>query len=427
MVTSVLKLRKGGQVAFGLEWSTLPGISKQRAEVKDLVKQYAAKRVALYDCPTGGSIVGLLKTKKRVKGRAFAAAALFSKYVGDETAMYCHDLGNGFYGFVGSVGGMPLPGFDVVGTPDQVYNVASRFKDLHRGNSIPLYGDVGIVGQDPTPVSPEDMVGRNKRQLKGALLRATKIPAEYFLIGLVLAVCAVAGPKMYAKWQADRAAERARLEQETQQKLDPNAWYANTVAPILATAGFSAAKVTEHLLKHVDVLPLYHAGWKLESAKCNFKSCLVALSMEPGSSLGEIKGNPFPGIQNVTFDVKARTLSGSLEVSAPSKDLEGVKEGDLPKVSEFEFDQDDNNIKNEKVFKAIVREAYANVVTMPPTIAQAEIRQPIVMGAWRYDGDINGIDVIRTLPSNMTLESMTVNFSTTPFGLSAEGKYYAKN
>lgn len=426
MTTSVLKVGRQGKVAFGLEWSTMPGLGKQRHEVRELVKQHSAKRVAVVSTPTGGSIVGLLKTKRAIKGKTLAAAALFAKFVGDRTAMFCHDLGNGFYSFIGAAEGSPLPGYDVVGTPHHIANVAAQFKDLHRSSSLPLYGTVAIGGQDPSALTLEQLVGGNRKLAKGAVLRATKIPTEYLIVGIMLAVCAVTGPRLYAKWQADRAAERMRVEQENQQKLDPKAWYASAVAPILATAGYPAAKATDHLLRHVDVLPLYHAGWRLESVSCTFQNCSAALAMEPGSSLSEIKSNPFPGIKNVAFDVKAKTLSGVLDVIPPSKDLMGVDQLTLPNVAEFEFAQDDTNIKNEGVFNPVVRQPPVNIVSMPPSIQQTDIQNAVVMGAWKYEGDINGVDVIRSLPANMTLETVTLTFKGNPFGFRAEGKYYAK-
>lgn len=426
MTTSVLKIGRQGKVAFGLEWSTLPGLGKARNEVRELVKQHGAKRVAVFPTPSGESIVGLLKTKKAVKGKTLSAAALFAKFAGEKTAMFCHDLGNGFYSFIGAAEGSPLPGYDVVGTPHHIANIAAHFKDLHRTKALPLYGTVAIGGQDPSALTLEQLAGMNKRQAKGAVLRATKIPAEYIVVALILAACAVAGPKFYAKWEADRAAEKARIEQEKQQKLDPNAWYASAVTPVLATAGYPAAKITDHLLGHVDVLPLYHAGWKLESASCDLQACSVALAMEPGGSLSEIKDSPFPGIKNVAFDVKAKTLTGALEIAPPSKSLLGVEQAALPHLADFEFTQDDTNIKNEGIFNPVVRQPHANIVSMPPSIQQTDIRNAVVMGSWKYEGDINGVDVVRTLPANMTLESVTVTLKSNPFGFKAEGKYYAK-
>ncbi|WP_194725564.1 type 4b pilus protein PilO2 [Noviherbaspirillum malthae] len=427
MTTSFLKVGRRGKLAFGLEWSTLPGVGKQRSEIKELIKRHDARRVTVFHALAGGAIVGLLKTKTAVKGQVLSAAAMFARRADDRTAMFCHDLGNGFYSFIGVAEGMPLPGYDVVGTPHHIANVAAHFKDLHGDVSIPLYGTVAIGGQDPSVLTPEQLIGNSKKRAKDAVLRATKIPAEYLVLALIAGACAIAGPKMYAKWEADRAAERARAEQESQQKLDPNAWYASAVTPILATAGYPAAKATDHLLEQIDVLPLYHAGWMLESASCTYQACSLVLTMEPGSSLSEIKSNPLPGIKNVAFDVKAKSLSGEIAVNAPSKDWNGIEQASLPFIGDFDFAQDDSNIKNEGIFKPVVRTPPVNIVAMPPSIQQTDIRNAVVMGTWKYDGDIHGVDVIRSLPANMTLDSITVNLKSNPFGFKAEGKYYAKN
>lgn len=143
------------QLAFGLQWSTLPGVGKHAHEVNKLVKDNQAQFVTVFQRnESSKAMVGLLgnskdkkskkskdknskdksnqdknvqdenvqaessratKSIKSVKGKILSAAVLFARAVPTPNAMFVYRFPDDSCVFIGILDGVPMPGYDSCG------------------------------------------------------------------------------------------------------------------------------------------------------------------------------------------------------------------------------------------------------------------------------------------------------------------------
>lgn len=419
MAQKVIKVYKAGQLAFGLNWSTLPGAAKQSAEVKKLVKERKAHRVSLVKTMSGKSVIGL-SVGTPFKGSALAAAALFARLLNGGNGLFVYQFEDDSYALIGVMDGVPMPGFDRVAARTEIEQLATDFAALSTGVDLPVYGNVEISGAN-NPLSPAELVSQNRKGIKDAQLRSTQMPIG-LVVGVVLVAVAVAGGAVfYKQWQ-----EEIEKKREAERQIaNPNAWYAEQITPILAHAGYPAHKVVSIFVDELDKLPLYHAGWKLDKASCVPGSCALTWTIESGGSFGSFKDHLLPYCQNVVYKPDLKTIECTLSFKMPES-VQGLQATSLPAQAAYEFEQDDNNQRNAGLFPSVTREPALNIVTLPPSVRESDIAQVINMGTWTFNGAIIHADVLNQLPPNMTLETFNVGFVPGVFSLSAQGKYYVQ-
>lgn len=458
------------QLAFGLQWSTLPGVGKQAHEVSKLVKDNHAQFVTVFKRnESSKAMVGLLgnskdksgkdksnkdknskdgnnevennaaeniRDKKRiqsVKGKTLSAAVLFARAVPTPNAMFIYRFPDDLCVFIGILDGVPMPGYDSCGSAKHVQQLLTQFMRLRQGRqgvALKLYGNMTFDGVEaPSNLSLQELLVASRKTLQEAVLTPTRFPVSTIVVAVVLLASLFAAYAGYGVWKK----QSRKPSSITQQETDPNRWYQESLPRTLADAGYSARKVAPHLLDTINGMELFHAGWSLSSMKCKPGSCDVTWKIIPGGSFQSFKealpslshSSTPSNLQNVQYQKDLKTISATLAFDLP-KEMKGLKVETLPKQAEFEFNQDDRNQRMTGLYPLITRKPTQNVLAIPTSMDESRLNNAINVGEWEARGFFHQADMLQVLPENMTLESLEVSFAPGAFTLFCQGKYYVK-
>ncbi len=281
-------------VVAGLEWRT---VSEAGGAAKREIRRYATELKASHwvRMETRREIDGderlditsgyLVRGAGRIPSSGLiAGGALFARSIGQTRAILLHRVVDDEVWMVGVMDGHPAPTFELVGPPNEVRAMVSRFLALPGNDDAVMYGNApevfpGQVLGEWEPQAALEMVGelvakQIRLQPTSTVLQALPYVA---VVSLVLAVGAgsLVGIK---KYQEHKKQERLRRLAAIQQ-VDPVELYRSKMAE--ASAQWVPAKEAAGVLwSTIRSLPLDNGGWHLSAVDCA-EACSATYSPLP--------------------------------------------------------------------------------------------------------------------------------------------------
>lgn len=420
--TRLLDLRRRQSLAFGIEWQTLPGLRESGIERRTLLRESKASHALLLPQGQKRPLLGFA-TGLRRGSRAFSASVLLAHHVGkDEAAVLACSLGKNVCGVVAVRNGMPVVGFDEVGTPELVRAKVSEFVRTFKGPVRTLTWGVHVEGAQE--VNPVALFG-NAEALKAARLTPATLPLK--LIGTVAVTFFVGmgGWYGYDYWQQQKA-EEARQQQMKVKPVDYNELYQNTLRGMVSSIGPRAEGLPE-LMRTVRAIPASWQGWRLDTVQCHPGICQTHWKVQNGTFESFI-GHPIPSAKTPQFDTDFKGLSLDIPASSMT-DWYGLNVEAL--LDETAFMQKVGTLSQqttdaEKDFSV----TGASIIALPSGAIESQIHHPIKSGTWRLAGKLWIGDFAAHFPAGFTVDQLSI---AVPEGdpeaasIEIKGKYYVKN
>ncbi|SPA23795.1 putative PilO-like pilus assembly protein [Cupriavidus taiwanensis] len=408
---------------FGLSWHPLSDTDRERAEARQLFKEFdashsirAASQVevlyGLLPADDRRSLVaaGTIPRNAKLVSPAILLATmpdagtnlLWAEFRGDSAHMAVVE------------NGVPFPGGDYRGSKAEVMAAAesilaqtdSKFQFF--GNLLP----------DSIPLPLADLV--KEGDIKGATLKPASRGVDPKLLLLVALLAVVGAGYGYSTWskERDRAARlAARAKQQDPQKL-----YAASLAAALSTAGPPVAEAAPPLIESAMNQEVYEGGWMMKQVVCEASGCTYAWE--------NVGGNNFSlksamGGREITASLDGKGASFTVPAkNAPPSLLDPSR---LPTMQHFmedtgSFSQDVRLIGVQYTFTP------TEIFGADPAIPAGSIKSPVRAGTFSYTGPLAlATEIASLLPRNMTFARVTLGSDSTGPTFNLEGKYYVKD
>ena len=425
-----------GKAAYvsGLQWTPLEGS-------KSLFLQRSLAEGQRSYCSTADqSMVGLLlavpRAPARVRGPVLSVALMFAEALsqgGDEIFAFHVDESRSC--FVALRGGMPVPGFDVIGPPEVIIERLVSYLDLPHVDSVRRVGAHDLLGAAAEAID-WDLLANTP--VSGARLRAIHDVRKFgmVLIGAALLFGAGAWGVMH-KLQADRIAHEAALREAQ----DPNRVYDDQIDGRLrlvqgtGQAGFDCA------LAGLRQVPLSVAGWNLSRIDCSPSLCTAYwtrgfgsfadfAAARPASTVGDPEfepegGGALPGTRIMTHHQTAAGGSAAAAADHPTPlTRKSLPQKKTLQQSFFSYLQDLTLI--DVTVSAESAQLYG--ADSIDSSQQSTIRKPVVTGRWTITGPLWTLDSLRIEPYQ-SVENLSIEFAdpkNTKVQYKVSGRYYAK-
>ncbi|AMR78614.1 type 4b pilus protein PilO2 [Cupriavidus nantongensis] len=408
---------------FGLSWHPLSDTDRERAEARQLFKEFdashcvrAASQVeVLYGLLTADDRRALVSAGTVPRNAKLVSPAILLATMPDAGAnLLWAELRGDSAQMAVVENGVPFPGGDYRGSKAEVLAAAesilaqtdSKFQFF--GNLLP----------DSIPLPLADLVK------EGDIKAATLVPASrgidpklLFLAALVAVVAAGYG---YSSWSNERE-RQARLAARAQQQ-DPQKLYAASLAAALSTAGPPVAEAAPPLIESAMKQEVYEGGWMMKQVVCEPNGCTYSWENVGGNnlSLKEAMGG-----MTITASLDGKGASFTVPVKKASPSLPDPSR--FPTMQRFmeetgSFSQDIRLVGVEFSFTP------SEIFGADPTIPAGSIKSPVRAGTYSYTGPLAlAAEVASMLPPNMTFGRITMGSDSTGPIFNLEGKYYVKD
>lgn len=274
---SIVKIN-GKDFVSGLMWQPLSKPRAYMSEAREIGKRDDMDIVAIR---LGASMIqaGFVKKGNGVSKGMYSLASALAGQIQQESWIGVFLLPNELYALVAVHGGLIVPGCDVVGGREEIFNLLRekdsqpkimKFDKAYHPDDFEYRGEALDIEDLLTPGAL-----RKEYALKPLTFGLTR--REMIILGCagVVILCAAVG---YSQWtahqQREAAREAARLEQVRLQKLAELNALAGADQPIQALEHpWATMPGVEDFLNGcegaIDSLPLAIGGWTFESSLCN--------------------------------------------------------------------------------------------------------------------------------------------------------------
>lgn len=283
----------GKAFAGGLFWKPLHSVRSYMAEAKKIGRDEDWEMVTIRKGRTVIQAGFAPKGHKRLKGTYSLAAALAGQL--GENWVGVFPVGPDRYALIAVYKGAVAPGFDLIGSRDEVEPKLREVYSLLSSDSQAEFSKNGRV------IAPQDFAFGNESLLLQDLLTAKAIkneyhlrsltlgltPREFVLIGGVAVILVSAG--LAGKWWFDQKKaeeERAAARAAAQAQLTQTAQVAaGIVHPWTVMPG--APALLDACAAHLQGTPLALGGWRFNNARCAPGKAIATYMRMDGSPVAE--------------------------------------------------------------------------------------------------------------------------------------------
>lgn len=278
----VLKVGKRRYVA-NMAWRSIENPSQAFKEARELAKREQMNLVMVYEGFTKqAGLVDAPNNKFRLYEGAYSLAAVLANFLG-ESWLGVFSLDDGNYLLVAVKDGAIIPGFDLVGNPQQIREKALSIRRAHKWADIYVPEDDDILKQEFSELSAQGddlaaMLEQAKHQRSHRLAHANARfggalkPSTIFLVCLVLALGAGGVYYLQVLKPADDKFAQLRLAQNA---LELNAQKANALKEVGEAAirpdwidKPETIALLDNCLNELVRLPAHVIDWMLKSVDC---------------------------------------------------------------------------------------------------------------------------------------------------------------
>lgn len=411
----------GAYAVFGLSWRPIDDIEREKGEVRLLVKDFdAAYQVRVSGGAETEVLYGLLPKAelleqgfKKGKATILSPAVLLATLPNvSPNAIWAHRNGDRAYMAV-LENGLPYPGGDFCGTPEEVAQACESILANHSGR-FTFYGN---LHEEAIEISLVDLAEEGNAKAATLLAASRGIDGRLLFAGAIVAImCAAYGYMQFQTQQEEAARAAARKN-----KQNPEQIYAKSLAAALANAGAPAAAVADALIHTTGKQELLMGGWQLKDITCDAAACLFQWSNVGGTNI-----SLRDALERQDIDYGLDGSVARYMVQYPARIVTALDAASFPSMHQFKervgsFSQD------VKLLGVAASFGPESIFGADPTVATSAIKSPVKAGTFSYQGKLALLeDIMRRLPANMTLKSVVL-----ATGLDAkftlEGTYYVKD
>lgn len=408
---------------FGLSWHPLSDTDRERAEARQLFKEFdashcvrAASQVeVLYGLLPADDRRSLVSAGPIPRNAKLLSPAILLATMPDAGANLLWAEFRGDTAHMAVVENrVPFPGGDYRGSKAEVLAAAESIL-AQTDSKFQFFGNL-LPDSIPLPLTDLVKEGDGKA--------ATLIPASrgvdpklLFLVALLAVVGVGYG---YTSWSKERD-RAARLSARAQQQ-DPQKLYAASLAAALSTAGVPVAEIAPQLIESAMDQEVYEGGWMLKQVVCEAGGCTYSWENVGGNNLS-LKSAMGGREINTSLDGKGAAFT----VPAKNAQASQLDPSRLPNMQHFmentgSFSQDVRLLGVQYNFTP------PEIFGADPTIPAGAIKSPVRAGTFSYAGPLAlAAEMASQLPRNMTLTRVTLGSDSTGPTFNLEGKYYVKD
>lgn len=409
-------------MVFGVHWSPVTSdvrlgkqleIARQDGYVNYVVNSYQDTVGLIGELPAG------LK-------QAYSAAIILSlQFSSGGTELFIFQQGD-LFGLVGLVEYSPMPGFDAIGTEQDIKGLAEEFKLLNASQLLRFYGNVAWFPD----CEPLELA---KLALKAASTKnaVRPIPHVKRLMALIAASLLVLGGvyACYSYYQGILEEQEAAIQASLQ---DPNRLYEAAIAMAIKTTGSPGGARVFQWRDLFDKLPLTVNGWAITTVTCTANQCEVKWERISGdlndfeAALPEVvKGKTQFKLDRGLVNSELRTthdLNSFTKIEGTEKTIDRDV---LPNLKDAQYKWG-SQLQNISLLPK-------TVINMTPPVLFGEslagievLNKPLVKGTWTLEHDLWSLPDL-VIPNFVVPGKLTIQIDfKTGFRYKLEGDYYAK-
>lgn len=369
--------------------------------------------------------VGLLGPLEGKKHKRYSVALILSHQFaqgGTELFVFQQDA---LFGLVGLVDYSPIPGFDMIGTMEEIRNLADEFIELNASQLLRIYGNVDGYGEIET-ISLEQLV---QKAASNSELRAIPNLVRMGVLAVAALLVLAIVYAMYHYYQ-ELVQEQEAIVQATLN--DPNRLYEQRLAEALQTTGPPGMARVTLWRTFLATLPLTMRGWTANVVNCEALKCDVQWARVSGSFEDFDQALP-----KETHGIATYKLEKGLIATEISTVHDLTKQ---PKPQGFDQHLDRSvlltNAEAQKKWGSYLQDFSLlknSVVTMDTPVIfgggdvnAANLNKPIYKANWSMAHEMWSLPDIR-LPDDVVPEKLTIHVNlSSGLRYKLEGSYYAK-
>jgi hypothetical protein len=354
-----------------------------------------------------------------------AALILSQQFAQGGTELFIFQKGAQF-GLVGLVDYSPIPGFDAIGTQDEIQLLAQEFTALNSSQLMRYYGNVDwypeVESIDLAKLAHKAAVSSSGlKPLPNLKLRAALVVAAIAVLGIIYA-----GYDYYQELLAEQsAAEQAVLQ-------DPNRLYEQSIEIALKTTGAPGVARLEQWREFFSKMPLTVSGWSAKTVTCIPTRCDVAWTRTSGNFKDFDLALPEDtyGLKNFKLDkgLVSTEISTSHELSKFPKP-EGMDQSIERSLLSIEDEAKKlwgSQLQDISLLAGTTVTMDAMTLFGTSTASADTLNKPIMKGAWSIDHDMWSFTDLN-IPNFVVPEMLTIKVDLkNGLRYKLEGSYYAK-
>ena len=414
----------GVRLVFGVRWSPISQDASLRNQLRHARKQGYAFYILTPQSDAVG-LIGAFSTKS--SARPHAASLILSEHfstVGAELYLFEHEAQ---WSLVGLSDNSPMPGFDTMGTREEIEALAQEFAEMNAGQPIRYFGNVNWFSEISL-LLPSQLVEWVDRRTKlnfipNHVLRWSLLASGVLLLG------GLAGANQYLnkKWNQEQAAALVNAD-------NPNTAYEKGIAAALLGAGRAGNYNLSPWRVAVKMLPTQAGGWQLKSMECKADQCLAFWSRHGGNFLDF--DNAFPYANSLRPDMVPKDDGQTeLQTTHPAAGLPPAGEGQseparqlvrtqLPKVRDAylqwaSFLLDVKLMPNQA-------STFSAAKLFGSDVAIEKITRPVVRASWSLESDLWTLRDL-FLPDYVVAEKLEIFPTSGNAGGAAKGQGVARD
>jgi len=433
------------RIAYGAEWVAIKTIGDTKPEARRIARAHRATVCTVIEPRMSGGqpVAGVGKAKLKAKQPTYTAAEVLAAGMdsGEKEGAYLALVGDGQYAFVGILEGGPSPGFDVVGSAEEVLAAASEFaKSFVSG--APLFVHVSVTENTPSDikqflrdhqsvVSVVDALPGLERDLEQLSPLAPLGSDRALLLAGVgtMGLLALGGAWYGWSWYHEQTNLAERRARESQAAL--NLYKASVDAGFNSLAVDQSATAGEAVWRFVENLKIQRAGWTVEQITCSGGTCTLNYQQAPRQGTFTTLSKTVQQPESPEMKVSALNVAA---IKIPLPDWDKVPKLQLPMLTDIQ-----PQLAVEFGTQGQVMEFAGLSVTfgnLTPLGDDAPLRQAGVSagavprysyGTWQIAGPADTfVAAMRRLPAQSTLSQVVYSVTRDGVKFDANGRYFTK-
>ncbi|QDD65248.1 hypothetical protein EJD96_14315 [Herbaspirillum seropedicae] len=334
--------------------------------------------------------------------------------------------------------GQPVPGFDVIGSPELVTERLYTFLQLANASSVRRLGAVDLLG------NVEEIDWDLALDEVDAKVRLKKIP-DIRQILTMLAVSAVLLAAVSGAVAYKLARDRKIADEQARIANDPNIVYESKIDSELAAITGTGQTTLQHMIAGLRQIPLQIKGWRLSKVECTPALCNASWTRSYGNFADFGDALPPSAMGKPEYDLfKPEDLASARLVTQHRLEDARADQAALPDTPAPPPKLMRNTLPlrsavSSKFFSSLQDLAMVDIqVKVQPAqlfAGQGDLNplvRPVVNAVWSIEGPLWTVDAI-VLENYVAVDTLTVDFDTDKTAASVEktryklsGKYYAK-
>nr|WP_315229971.1 type 4b pilus protein PilO2 [uncultured Limnohabitans sp.] len=409
----------GKNLAFGGAWTP----ASEETGWKKILSTAFNDGYTHYAAHEHESTVGLFGALPKDAHTAYAAALVVAQHFSaGGTELFVFQTGEQC-GLVGLMEYAPIPGYDVMGTQEQIQQLIREFHDINTSQLVHSYGNVNWVA-DIQSLELNKLA--YKADAKSKLKRIPNIKLRV-LMGLVSVLCVAACLFGFQQYLEMRQAEEDALAATSQ---NPNLLYEQSLAFALKTTGEPGASHLQVWRQFFAKVPLNVGGWNFKTLECKPLVCDIVWARSSGTFKSFETQLP-PAMKAVTtFKLDTDLVKAEVHTQHKLTELfpaDGQKTVDIKNLP---VERDVQKLWGSQLQDlSLLKNLNVNLSKTTLFGGQgnpAELMRPIVKGTWSIEHDIWSLPEL-PMPDYVVPENLKVARSDArDFRYKIEGSYYAK-